>query len=1079
MKKLICLVLTFCMLLSFAPAVFAAPGFEVQKAAFAQSITNQSAFSVEAEGNYAYLSSREGGVQIFDISDFSNITNTSRLLPDTATVPTDGESVKIYNGYLYVGFNDRIRKYSLTDPSAPELKAEAADAQVISFAFWGDYMFTVNNHSGWLIMWNISGDGITEVMRDTKVPSMGKHRAVFVEGNKLFVGCPSGMRIFDISTSGISEVNSITIGSGDLRHIASNGGYVFFTNTGGDMYIIDLDKNLNTLTAGDVVTKNYPSTEFRGLYVDGNVMYYSTNGGKLVLLDVSDINNPVEIACESGLGQLPGIDVQNGIVYAANRNSGMAAIKVPQIAYLSLSAQAVTSLPVTIKGGVISADGYDLYLGGEKIKSADGKTINETIKSVANGEYKLGVAAKGSAEISEYNFSVSVSGGAEISVTNQNGEALAGVADLSGAKVVVENKTNGDFGGTVVAALYKANKMVEYKTTQISALAAGAKENFDLGLTGGGEDCALKVFALASAEEPALLSNVFYLSGTSFSKEDTSVSSSFENSLDLSVAQVNHSAKNAVLDIFSKSFYGDYAVVEVIKPDGSGFLDLDYIDAVKLENEKGSVLYSFNDLTEQKPFKVKTAVCGIFGGYLTAEDEFTYVGPVTIEGILDTLESSSNTEQVLKDNSSLFRIDMSAGGKYDTLETGYQTEILKTMKQDFADTDAVKTAFEEAVSVAEDLKQINSSPNAEAVKSIFEQSETRAKLGINEKVYAAMDSETKTDIAQEIFKTSNENNSPFYSKQALAAKYNSDGVLILLNNAGYLDMGEVLKTWNEAVESEYKLELSGNYSLLEDTDTQLVYVHKIMERTDFDTLTAVKTAFNEAVLTAYANKLAQNASQGSKPAGGGGGGGGGSTVKITPAAVAGDTAENTPNGEAETGEKFVDLSEAEWSKEAVLSLSDKGIVNGYPDGSFMPNAFVTREEFSKMIFCALELEKAKDEHLFEDVKTDDWFYDYVAALCETKIINGESESFFGTGGYLTREDLAVITVRSAEYKGIKLNGSQAFDFGDSGEISDYAEESVKTLAKCGIMVGYDGNFEPQGSVTRAMAAKVIYEFLKL
>ena len=82
--------------------------------------------------------------------------------------------------------------------------------------------------------------------------------------------------------------------------------------------------------------------------------------------------------------------------------------------------------------------------------------------------------------------------------------------------------------------------------------------------------------------------------------------------------------------------------------------------------------------------------------------------------------------------------------------------------------------------------------------------------------------------------------------------------------------------------------------------------------------------------------------------------------------------------DAQTG-VFADLGEAKWAEESILALYEKNIVKG--DGNnFYPNNKVTRAEFLKMVVLFFELEKEDATLNFNDVKENDWYYDYIQTV---------------------------------------------------------------------------------------------------
>lgn len=184
--------------------------------------------------------------------------------------------------------------------------------------------------------------------------------------------------------------------------------------------------------------------------------------------------------------------------------------------------------------------------------------------------------------------------------------------------------------------------------------------------------------------------------------------------------------------------------------------------------------------------------------------------------------------------------------------------------------------------------------------------------------------------------------------------------------------------------------------------------------------------------------------------------------------------ENEPSKE-EIKIGFNDLESVKWAEESILYLADKGIVNGKTQELFMPNDLCTRAEICKMLSLALELSEEGGE--FTDVKESDWYYSYVKKMANAKIIQGYSDGTFAPNSFITREDLAVVAKRVLESKKVQM--PQAFDkFNDDILISDYAKESVGLMKEMGILNGMGENmFSPKTNVSRAMAAKVIYSIM--
>lgn len=226
----------------------------------------------------------------------------------------------------------------------------------------------------------------------------------------------------------------------------------------------------------------------------------------------------------------------------------------------------------------------------------------------------------------------------------------------------------------------------------------------------------------------------------------------------------------------------------------------------------------------------------------------------------------------------------------------------------------------------------------------------------------------------------------------------------------------------------------------------------------------IRPAFDRIVRELNSGKE-ENAGTGGRPPGGGSGGGSDQfQVEQAPA---------EPQPSENPSSVFSDL-EGHWSQSVVEKLAVRGIVSGYEDGGFHPDQPVTRAEFSKLAGTALKLDPGGGQ-AFADVAPEDWYYPYVCGAQSAGLIFGY-DGRFAPMERITREDSAVILYRALEQRGRAPQGE--FDFQDSPLISEYAREAVGALAAQGLLRGFEGNFNPDGSTTRAEAASMIESMLR-
>ena len=177
---------------------------------------------------------------------------------------------------------------------------------------------------------------------------------------------------------------------------------------------------------------------------------------------------------------------------------------------------------------------------------------------------------------------------------------------------------------------------------------------------------------------------------------------------------------------------------------------------------------------------------------------------------------------------------------------------------------------------------------------------------------------------------------------------------------------------------------------------------------------------------------------------------------------------------------FTDVERGRWSYDYILNMYQLGIVNGCTETTFEPEGSVTRAQFVKMIACLDGVDtSAYAKCRFTDVSDKSYAAPYIEWAANNGIVKGVSETSFLPDDNITREQMAAIICRYADYAGIKLaDDTPAVTFTDSAQISAYAAPSVTALQRAGIICGSqnaDGSYSycPQAYATREQACKVL------
>lgn len=178
---------------------------------------------------------------------------------------------------------------------------------------------------------------------------------------------------------------------------------------------------------------------------------------------------------------------------------------------------------------------------------------------------------------------------------------------------------------------------------------------------------------------------------------------------------------------------------------------------------------------------------------------------------------------------------------------------------------------------------------------------------------------------------------------------------------------------------------------------------------------------------------------------------------------------------------FADVNAGDWFYRDVLFSYEKGLMSGMDAAAFAPYANTTRAQIA-VIFYRMEGSPAVEgENSFTDVVRDSgtaWFYDAVTWAQQNGIMGGYGNSSFAPNDPITREQLAAIFYRYAQYKGYDTTqgGMAIREFDDYESISDYAMGAMAWAVNTGLVKG-DSNFlYPKGTATRAEIAALFHRF---
>ncbi|MDR2089297.1 MAG: S-layer homology domain-containing protein [Clostridiales Family XIII bacterium] len=181
------------------------------------------------------------------------------------------------------------------------------------------------------------------------------------------------------------------------------------------------------------------------------------------------------------------------------------------------------------------------------------------------------------------------------------------------------------------------------------------------------------------------------------------------------------------------------------------------------------------------------------------------------------------------------------------------------------------------------------------------------------------------------------------------------------------------------------------------------------------------------------------------------------------------------------GNLFADVKTSDWFFGDVEYVHANGLMTGTSATAFSPQAKLTRAMLVTILHRLAASPAAGENAAFDDVDGASWYGAAVNWAAEKDVVAGVGDGKFAPNDDVTREQIAVILYRYAQYAGTEPQGNWAvrLDFADVRNISDWATEGAMYCYKDGIIAGKPGNlFDPQGEATRAEAAAMLHRFVE-
>ena len=177
---------------------------------------------------------------------------------------------------------------------------------------------------------------------------------------------------------------------------------------------------------------------------------------------------------------------------------------------------------------------------------------------------------------------------------------------------------------------------------------------------------------------------------------------------------------------------------------------------------------------------------------------------------------------------------------------------------------------------------------------------------------------------------------------------------------------------------------------------------------------------------------------------------------------------------------FTDVEPDAWCYDYVVTAKELGIIQGHTDGTFAPNATLTRAQLVQILanYAGAETDGLTTDR-FTDVSSGAWYMPALAWAEKNGCINGFTDGTFRSNVPVTREQFCTILSRYIQKQGADYPAKDV-TFTDEDVIGNFAKEHVAYCASIGLVNGMkDGSFAPKANIKRAEAAAIMVRLVQL
>lgn len=175
---------------------------------------------------------------------------------------------------------------------------------------------------------------------------------------------------------------------------------------------------------------------------------------------------------------------------------------------------------------------------------------------------------------------------------------------------------------------------------------------------------------------------------------------------------------------------------------------------------------------------------------------------------------------------------------------------------------------------------------------------------------------------------------------------------------------------------------------------------------------------------------------------------------------------------------FSDVRIADWFYNDVKYVYEKGMMSGTAADVFAPNATTTRAMIVTILYRLEGSPAVTGTSAFVDVPAGQWYTDAVNWAAANQIVKGTSATTFAPNDSITREQMAAILYRYAQYKGYDVTKKADLSgYSDNGQVSAYAKDALAWANAAKLINGVTNTtLAPQGNATRAQVSAILHRF---